>query len=655
MRTLWVVLVSIVAALSSCGEDDAPGDGATPAIDVRRPECENLNPGSCMAPWPSSRYLTQDPATATGWRIEIPTGAMLADRMGVHVDPAPYSQFDGFSRNTPIATAVDGGVLDTSTLAGQDDIGASLAADSPTVLLDTVTGERVAHMAEIDAWGGADPMRSTLYLRPIRPLEEDRRYAVAIRGLTYQDGTAVQPSAYFAALRDTDETSVDELEARRAHFEEIFGFLTSAGITRGDLIEAWDFRTGTAARARRDLRAMREDALSRIGDGGTECTVDTVETDFGHTYLYRRFSGTFEVPLYAESEEPGARIVRDADGMPVFQRMGTARFVAAIPHSAMAASEPVPLVVFGHGLLGEAPDIGLDDGEGGIRVEHPYTPLFEDIGMAAVATDWWGFSSADTSVLFDEIGEFSRFAELPDRMMQAMVNFLTLARNFKGGCRALAEWDVGGATVIDEATLHYVGTSGGSVLGSTFAALTPDIQRFVLIIGGTHWPTLMSRSFAFFPFNLALNGTYSNKRDRDIMLAMTAQLWDLADGANFAPLIMREPLPGSPDKQLLLPTVLNDALVNNVTSDYLARVAGFGHVMPSVYEPYDVPAAAYGDASGQVMYDLGVDPLEPGTVLPADNGVHAAAVTIDALRQQVGAYLRDGTIQSFCDGLCDPE
>ncbi len=139
------------------------------------------------------------------------------------------------------------------------------------------------------------------------------------------------------------------------------------------------------------------------------------------------------------------------------------------------------------------------------------------------------------------------------------------------------------------------------------------------------------------------------------MMTMTAQLWDLADGATFAPLILREPLPGSPDKQLLLQTVLEDALVHNVTSDYLARVAGLSHVQPSPYVPYDVPAGAYGDASGQVMYDLGAEPLEEGTVLPADNGTHSGAVTIGALRQQLGAYLRDGTIQSFCEGVCDPE
>jgi hypothetical protein len=329
--------------------------------------------------------------------------------------------------------------------------------------------------------------------------------------------------------------------------------------------------------------------------------------------------------------------------------------VAIIPHSVAASAEPVPLVVFGHGLLGEAPDVGLDDDEGGLRVQNPYTPVFEEIGMAAVATDWWGLSDADTSILFAQIGDLSRFVEVPERLMQGMVNFITLARSFKGDCRELPEWEIDGTSAIDPATLHYVSTSGGSVLGSTFAGLTPDIERFVLVIGGAHWPTLVSRSFAFFPFNLALGGTYTDKRDRDIMLAMLAQLWDLADGANFAPLIMREPLPGSPEKQLLLQTVLDDALVHNLTSDYFARAAGLSHVAPSVYEPYDVPAGAYGDASGQVMYDLGAEPLAAGTVLPADNHAHTDAVTIPALRQQLGAYLRDGTIQSFCDGLCDPE
>ncbi len=642
----------LLLGLMACG-----GDAPVPAIDVSRPECENLNPGSCMAPYPSSRYLVDDSDTSTGRRIEIPPEAMLRDRMGNGVDPAPYNRFDGFSVHTPIATVVDGGALDTSVLASETDIARSLAPDSPTVLLDADTGERVAHIAEIDEWPGGDPAQTTLYLRPIRPLAEDHRYVVAIRALTYEDGAPVPPSSYFAALRDGTTTSTDELEARRATFDEVFAILADAGIERATLIEAWDFRTGTLDGIRRDLLAMRDDALSRIGERGTTCTVETSEEDFGSSVIYRRFSGTFEVPLYAESEEPGARIVRGADGLPEFQGMGQARFVAIVPVSAAEAAGPVPVAIFGHGLLGEAPNLSVDEGEGGIGLEHPISTVFEEMGMAAIGTDYWGLSHLDITTLFEEVDDLSRLVEIPERLMQAMVNFITLSRNMKGDCGELAEWNVGGVRKIDTTDLRYLGVSGGAVNGSVFAALTPDIGRFAFVIGGTHWPTLISRSFAFAGFNLVLNSTYTDKRGRDILLAMSAHLWDLADGATFAPLILNEPLPGSPDKQLLLQTVLNDSYVNNLSSDYLARVAGLSHVTPSPYEPYEVPTTAYGDGlrSGQVMYDMGADPLLPGTRLPPDNGTHTNAIALTALREQLSSYLHDGTITSFCDGVCDPD
>ena len=90
--------------------------------------------------------------------------------------------------------------LDDANLPPWWDYDASLAADSPTVILDMQTGERVAHFAEFDVRFD-DPEQVLMYLRPAARLDEDRRYAVAIRDLHYDDGSDVAASEVFAALR----------------------------------------------------------------------------------------------------------------------------------------------------------------------------------------------------------------------------------------------------------------------------------------------------------------------------------------------------------------------------------------------------------------------------------------------------------------------
>lgn len=220
---VWMVLVTCAMALGACGDDDASAmdagdrdggedagmDATTeePVLDVSRPECENLNPGSCLLPWPSSRYLVEDATTATGYRISIPMDATPTSRRGPHVDPSIFDRFDGFSPLTTMMTVFDGRI-DTSSLASELAIADSLLDSSPTVLLDAETGERVPHFAEIDEWPSVDPQHAPFYIRPAARLRENARYIVAIRRLVHEDGS---PSS----RRSTSARSVTVRRPRR--------------------------------------------------------------------------------------------------------------------------------------------------------------------------------------------------------------------------------------------------------------------------------------------------------------------------------------------------------------------------------------------------------------------------------------------------------
>src|SRR5689334_2582064 len=135
MRTYAFVCLAL--ALAACGGD---------SLEVNA-ECNPLGAGtSCMMPWPSSAYLEEDSSTATGFRLDIPAEAMPINTNDVRVDPAPLNRWDGFSPSGPIVASFPHGVSATG-LPGHGDIAASLADDSPIVLVNMETGERAPFFA----------------------------------------------------------------------------------------------------------------------------------------------------------------------------------------------------------------------------------------------------------------------------------------------------------------------------------------------------------------------------------------------------------------------------------------------------------------------------------------------------------------------------
>ena len=621
------------------------------APDVSRDECENLNPLHCLLPFPSSRYLVEDSATVTGRRIRIPAAAMPKNNWGEQAQSEPYSRFDGFSPMTTMMTVFDG-ELDTSDLPGEDRIPLSLTDASPTVVLDAVTGERVAHFSEINEWEGTDFSRAAFYIRPATRLKENHRYIVAVRRRTKKDGAAVEPSTYFRALRDEVDTDADELEGRRQAFEDIFAKLTAAGVERAELIQAWDFHTASGQSAYSDLLSMRDDAMQRIGQRGLGCTVTKVQEDYGDENLYRRVEGTFTVPLYLDNARPGARINRDASGKPAFNGMAEARFILTIPHSVKTQVETTSvaarLLQYGHGLMGGAEEVGSSF----------QRKFFNDYRIVGVATDWWGMSEDDTNTVASVLGQLGNFPQVGERLTQGILNQLVLTRAITGVCADLPELQFGGRPAVDPAERYFLGISQGSIFGTTVAAVSQDIERFILNVGGISYPIMIIRSVDFPDYNEVIQAWYpDSKLDTDLMMVMIASFWDLSEPATYASHIIEDPLPNTPAKKVLYTIGQYDAQVPNVSSDIAARTIGLPVLVPSPYEPFDVPTTMGPVDSAYVVYDVGAEPVPLGSKAAAeDNVAHGAVRRNPAAQRQMDAFMRaDGVVRNFCDGACDPD
>ena len=646
MRRHLIIPLSLSGALAlgACSSDDKLD------VTVDNADCENINPNHCLMPWPSSRYLADDAAMPTGRHIELPAASMPANQWGEQVEVDSYRRYDGFSPMTSMIT-VFAGQIDDSNLPAENQLPDSLLPTSPTVLLDAVTGERVGHFSELNKWDGTDLERQAFYVRPAVRLKENHRYIVAIRDLKKVDGSAVAPSDYFRALRDNLSTELAELEARRPLFEDIFGKLEGAGIDRKTLIEAWDFHTASGQAGWQDLLHMRDDANTRVGTGGVGCTVTKIEEDYGNAEIFRRVHGTFTVPLYVENDQTGARLVRGADGKPMFNGMAEAPFQVTIPYSVKTRIEGggtgARLLTYGHGLMGERHEVHSS-------AQRKFMDRFEIVGLA---TDWWGMSEPDVNTVAAALGQLGDFPKVAERLTQGMLNTLLVTRTIAGACASNAAFQINGQTVFDPTEKYFLGISQGSIFGTTVAALSQDIDRFILNVGGMSYPIMIIRSVDFPDYNKVIQAWYPHKLDTDLLMVMIASHWDLSEPATYAPHIIKDPLPNTPVKKVLYTIGRYDAQVPNISSDIAARTMGLKALRPAVYEPWQVEMVDAPTDSAYVIYDVGAAPVPLGSQAAAeDNVAHGGVRRNEAAQLQMDAFMaKDGTIRHFCNGPCDPD
>src|SRR5262249_37936033 len=148
-----------------------------------------------------------------------------------HLEPIWWKDSDGFSPGQNILTNLSGATA--TGLPTQDDIDRSLGKDSPTILIDADTGERVPHFAEIDrSFIDEEDEDRTFIIRPVVRLKDAPRYIVAIRNVVDGNGEVIPPPAVFKALRDGTESCEPSVGRRRALYADIFERLAKADVDK---------------------------------------------------------------------------------------------------------------------------------------------------------------------------------------------------------------------------------------------------------------------------------------------------------------------------------------------------------------------------------------------------------------------------------------
>lgn len=633
MRVWWILSLFFMG----CTETTEPISGEFS-------HCDPLDANLCVLPYPSSFYQTKAD-TVSGMQNAFPTEALPQAIDGTPIDPDAWNALDGFSVLTPLLVHFPGVSLDG--VMGHEHLEDYTSDTVRTVIINTETGDRVPHFAELDM--SAPEEERLLIIRPVSPMDHGVRHVVGIRNLVDTAGTPLTASAAFTKLRDNVSTTNWDVEGRRDHFESsVFPVLETEGFTRSELLLAWDFTTVSQESTLGRVHWMRDDVLERIGEDGPEYTIDSIEDgncDGGAT-IGRTILGHMTVPLYTEEDEPGTVLTQDENGMPYYNGDKQAPFLVRIPCTLMEDPRPGRILQYGHGLLGT-----YDEARSGYLGE-----MANEFGWVILAQHWTGMSQWDSGYIsLMLVTDLSDFRFIPERTMQGYVEKVAGLRMLMGAFSEDPEVTFDGVSVIDPDKVSYFGNSQGAIVGSGYVAISPDLERAVLGVGGTPYSLLLSRSNDFTPFFSLFQARYYDARDIAFLIAFVQTVWDPAEVSGYAHAMNRQPLPNTPAKDVILPIAIGDTQVSSLGSHIMARAFGASTVAPetrSVWGIDEKEPGFEGSAIVEWLYtDVGAEPVE--NLPPPGPDPHECPRREWAAHEQMYDFFETGVVNQYCDGICD--
>lgn len=647
---------------------DAPGSscGGTAVCqsDCTCP-CDFLDQADCLYPFPSDYLTIADPTTDTGRRVHFAVASMPKNASNVPITPADYNLNDGFSQGVSILVKVPGVDLAQTGAAPITDVERSLDNTAPVALIDTVTLQKHLMFVELDA-NATSPAGQAMIIRPAINLKEGRRYIVALRNMKDAGGAIIPAGTDFAAYRDNTPTGNQAKEARRPHMESIFSTLAAAGVARNDLYLAWDFTVASQRNITERMLFVRDDGFARLGANAPNFTVTLVEDELD-ARIFRRVTGTFEVERYVDSTTAPARFALDANGLPTHQATPqVAPFQCIIPRAALAnisaTAVPARASIYGHGLLGSETEVSSGGNVRDMANEHNFV---------FCATRWIGMSQEDIGNAIGILGDLSKFPTLTDRLQQAMLDQLFLARLMihpNGFVSAPAFQDGMGNPVIDTSAVFYDGNSQGGIFGGTVMGIAQDITRGVLGVPAMNYSLLLTRSSDFTLYASVLYPAYANELQRPLVLALIQMLWDRSDPSGYSQHITSDPLPGTPSHKVLLHLAFGDHQVANVGTEIEARTIGASIHTPAIapgrhsdVDPYfgipAIPSDPF-DGSALIVWDSGAaTPPITNTAPNVGADPHSDPRNSVIGRQQKSDFLKKvgGAVVDVCSGApCVP-
>jgi hypothetical protein len=406
--------------------------------------------------------------------------------------------------------------------------------------------------------------------------------------------------------------------------------------------------------------------VKALGEKGIGYTIDLIEAPNGDHPGVFKVEGTYQSPLFLEdggnayvainqcgNEEFGdckpSGFVRDPDtGLPKQSGTWDRPFVMVIPAAVTAATAPVDLVQFGHGLLGGGGEIYSGYNRG----------VAQEWNIAFIAGDWTGLSTPDVPIVAAGLQNWNLFAITTYRLGQGHIDGIALSFTAR---RIIEDPDLtaalGNPKPITADNMTFYGISLGGIMGGGFMAMHPFIESGVLNVGGSTWSLMMQRSSNWNLYGKFMANGYPSYLDTQKLLTISQTLFDISDPIAFAPHLIANPFPGVEPKKILYQEAVADSQVPNIASEKMARATGLPLLVPSVREVYGLEEVEEA-TSAFTVWDEEPEDVPSRLNLPPenDNGTHGSVRKLSALKAQIARFLwGDGKIVNTCDGVCDPE
>lgn len=254
---------------------------------------------------------------------------------------------------------------------------------------------------------------------------------------------------------------------------------------------------------------------------------------------------------------------------------------------------------------------------------------------------------------------------LADRLQQGFLNFLYLGRLLihPQGAAANAAFQQDGQPLVDASHLYYDGISQGGILGSALTAFAPDFTRAVAGVPAMNFTVLMPRSTDWDLFAKIMYPAYPRQIERPLVFDLAQIVWDRGESDGVAAHITDDPLPNTPEHQLLLQVSFGDHQVSMYQAEVEARTIGARIHQPALApgrspqrDPFwgitALPSTPW-NGSAITIWDAGPSvvraPPLTNTAPRAGTDPHSLPRATPAARQQRSDFLQpNGTVDNVC-------
>lgn len=592
----FIALLTLVSLIGGCADATSPRGvvryqpAIVPVVDERR------------FPFPSDAYRMDGKLQFVAAKDAVPALSMLL---------LPALQTTGFGTQESVYFGIEGPLPEQPWPITSSGAFAGLVALPDDGSSNTVPAEILM-----------DKGRNLVSVTPALgfPLRGGQKYIAYLL-----DRNGLSADKPFVRIRDGHPKDTNEQRLATLLDTPLDRAAKALNVRRKEIVGATLF---TPADPAADLRLIRNRILTgrppkpsfdpqwHYGNGGRPLrdlfgtpTADFVGGDNPGGVLHKHVAEVFvgSLPMRQWIDAPERLAFRyDTAGKPLERTPADISFVLALPDCPRPAGG-YPVTIVQHGLTSDKSFVL-------VLAEMLNKRCIASVGIDAVNHGANAFGAHDRQHNLtgkpgaDGLGDQVRYAGLDqifllkplvarDNLRQSALNLLQLYQSL-----AETAWQPGSATspVLDGSNIMYVGESMGSIVGAVFVALAPALRAAALAVGGGNFLRLATEGPGFRDFLPAMalltdeDPTRPLRRDNPV-LALLQGILDGADPINYARFWLRDPLPGSRPRSVLIPTAERDQLVPASSSEGLAIAAGLGFVSGYINwrKNYDiVPLAA---------------------------------------------------------------